>query len=230
MLREANALRKQSALLSRHLRARRVSLPAAGPPVDVVFLLHGVLATAGVFELLERRLRQSGIEHVASFSYHPLRSVESLARELAAACDPMPARARIHLVGHSLGGVVSQYYVRLLGGAARVTQTISLASPFRGTTLLDSVPSSLGRIAPITRELAPGSPLLSRLLEGAEGIPHTSLVAAQDQLVTPVESAIFPWGESITIEGVGHNALLFDEGAARLVAARVLRLAVRTTR
>jgi pimeloyl-ACP methyl ester carboxylesterase len=230
MLREAEALRKQSVLLRRHLRPRTVHLPAAGPPVDVVFLLHGVLATAGVFELLERRLRQAGIEHVASFSYHPLRSVESLARELARACDSMPTRARVHLVGHSLGGVVSQYYVRLLGGASRVVQTISLASPFRGTTLLHALPSSFARIAPITSELAPGSALLARMLEGPEGIPHTSLVAAEDQLVTPVESAIFPWGEVVIIEGVGHNALLFDEEAARVVVSRVLRRAVRPPR
>ena len=77
----------------------------AGRRYPVVFLLHGVLATAGVFELLERRLRQVGIEHVASFSYHPLRSIESLARELGRACDSMPARARVHLVGHTFSHV-----------------------------------------------------------------------------------------------------------------------------
>jgi pimeloyl-ACP methyl ester carboxylesterase len=188
----------------------------------VVFLLHGFLATAGVFEPLERHLRSEGIEHIASFSYHPFRSVPSLGAELRERILSIPARARLHLVGHSLGGVVARFYAQELGGASRIEQIISLASPFHGTTTAQKLPASLGRLTPILREMTPDSPLLARLRQGTLEVPHTSVVAGADLLVSPPHSAAFPGSEVVVLEGVGHNGLLFDERAARLVSERIL--------
>lgn len=218
---EANALRRQSALLHRGLLPRSAPLAHRGEPVDVVFLLHGFMATAGVFEPLKRHLREEGIDHTASFSYHPFRSVPSLAAELRRACDALPRRARLHLVGHSLGGVVARYYVQELGGAGRVEQIISLASPFHGTTTAQRVPSSLGQLTPILRDIAPDSALLARLRDNPVTIPHTSVVAEGDLLVTPPHSAAFPGSEVVLLSGVGHNGLLFDERAARVVSRKL---------
>lgn len=221
-LHEANALRRQSALLHRKLMPRRVPLMTRGEREDVVFLLHGFMATAGVFEPLERHLREEGIEHIASFSYHPFRSVSSLGAELKRACDEFPARARLHLVGHSLGGVVARFYAQELGGAERVEQIISLASPFHGTTAAQRLPGPLGRVTPILREIVPDSALLAKLRQDTTNLPHTSVVAAADMLVTPPHSAAFPGSEVVVLDGVGHNGLLFDERAARLVSQKIL--------
>lgn len=224
--REVDALRRQSTLLHRGLRARAVGGEAGPGEEDVVFLLHGFLATAGVFGPLEEKLREAGFDRVASFSYHPFRSVPSLADELRRACAQMPPWARIHLVGHSLGGVVSRHYVQELGGHAQVVQTISLASPFHGTQRAVRVPEAVGRVSPLVRDMAPGSALLARLRAGAHGgPPHTSFVAMGDTLVTPPESAVFPAGEVVRVPGVGHNALLFDEATARGVSERIARVA-----
>lgn len=220
-LREADAMRRQSTLLHRGLMPRGVPLSPHGEPVDVVFLLHGFLATAGVFGPLEEHLRQVGVEHIASFSYHPLRSVASLGAELSRHCDAIPARARLHLVGHSLGGVIARYYVQELGGASRVEQTISLASPFHGTAAASPFAGVLGRMAPLVRDMTPDSPLLARLRAGRSAVPHTSIVAAGDQLVSPPHSAAFPTGEVVVIQGVGHNALLFDPGAVEVVCRKI---------
>jgi pimeloyl-ACP methyl ester carboxylesterase len=221
-LNEVDALRRQSTLLHRGLRPRGVPLAPHGEPVDVVFLLHGFLATAGVFDPLERHLRAEGVEHVASFTYHPFRTVPSLAAELRRSCEVFPRRARLHLVGHSLGGVVARYYVQELGGAGRVEQIISLASPFHGTETARKLPSPLGKVTPVLREIAPDSPLLSRLRSRPVTVPHTSVVATEDLLVTPPRSAAFPGSEVVELDGVGHNGLLFDERAARVVSQKIL--------
>jgi pimeloyl-ACP methyl ester carboxylesterase len=217
--REAEALRRQSTLLPRKLRTRGVALRPEAGAVDVVYVLHGFLATAGVFELLERRLYGAGVEHVASFTYGPLRTVDSLARQLRDECERMPAGVRLHLVGHSLGGLVARYYVQEEGGRGRVRQTISLASPFHGT--------SLGRYLPpaIEANLSPESPLLARLRDPARAapdVPHLSVVAADDLLVRPATSAAFPGGDVEVLDDVGHNGLLFDSRVADLVCARVV--------
>jgi triacylglycerol lipase len=225
LLREADAIRQQSMLLHRNLAPRGVAMGPIGGAEDVVFLLHGVLATAGVFGPLEARLRRAGVEHVASFTYLPFRGVASLSQELRTACLRIPERARLHLVGHSLGGVVARHFVQEGGGGARVRQTISLASPFHGTEVVRRLPSGLAHLTPLTRELAPDSELLGRLREPGRwqaGVPHTSFVAAGDMMVTPASSAAFPHGEVIVIEGVGHNALLFDAGVAEQVCERIV--------
>ncbi|HEU4406445.1 MAG TPA: hypothetical protein VFS43_14365 [Polyangiaceae bacterium] len=186
--------------------------------VDVVYLLHGVLATAGVFGLLEDRLRQAGVEHVASFTYGPLRTIDSLARQLRSECQRIPEGARLHLVGHSLGGVVARYYVQECGGRRRVRQTISLGSPFHGTTIARYLPPTL------EGNLSPDSALLAQLRDPARAapeVPHLSVVAADDLFVRPAMSAAFPTGEVEVLDEVGHNGLLFDPRVADLVCARI---------
>ena len=48
-----------------------------------------------------------------------------------------------------------------------------------------------------------------------------SLVAGLDHMVWPIESAALAGHEVVTLEGVGHQSLLFDE-AAWVQVARVL--------
>ncbi|MDW8252163.1 MAG: hypothetical protein RMJ98_22940 [Myxococcales bacterium] len=221
-LNEVHALHRQSTLLHRGLRPRGISLSCHGEPVDVVFLLHGFLATAGVFDPLAQHLRAKGLAHITSFTYHPFRTIASLAAELRRSCEALPRRARLHLVGHSLGGVVARYYVQELGGARRVEQIISLASPFHGTETALKLLSPLGKVTPTLREIAPDSPLLTKLRSRPIPIPHTSIVAKEDLLVTPPQSAAFPGSEVIELEGVGHNGLLFDERVAQVVIEKIL--------
>ncbi|UFS97290.1 esterase/lipase family protein [Nocardia huaxiensis] len=71
---------------------------------------------------------------------------------------------RVHLVGHSQGGVVNRYYVNRLGGADKVSRMVLISSPYRPTGLpvdvtalaRDIIPAELyqailynGRIAPL---------------------------------------------------------------------------------
>ncbi|MCC6648251.1 MAG: alpha/beta fold hydrolase [Polyangiaceae bacterium] len=217
LAREADAMRRQSALLAGGVARRGVQLSARGEAEDVVFFVHGVLATAGVFSPIERALRRAGVAHFASFSYHPWRSIASLVQELKREVRAIPGRARVHLVGHSLGGIVARAYVHEAGGHARVAQTISLASPFHGTAL-----ARIAR-AGVVRELRPDSELLARLRSplGQPRVRHTSFVAADDLVIQPAMSAAFPHGEVIVVERAGHNGLLFDPSVAEAIARRV---------
>src|ERR1700689_4083712 len=79
-------------------------LPAAHAE-DVVVLVHGFLATAGVFRPLRRRLHLNGM-HTATFTHIPGVGVQRIALSLAKLVDRIPRSARVHIVGHSLGGLV----------------------------------------------------------------------------------------------------------------------------
>src|SRR5690606_9216363 len=109
---------------------------------------------------------------------------DRIARSLARLVEKVPAGCRVHLVGHSLGGLVARWYVQELGGHARVTQTISPGSPFGGTERAHPFPFLVGR------ELARTSSVLARLRSRAHehDVPHTSVVGELDSMVVPAES------------------------------------------
>ena len=206
---------RQAVLWPRDLSPVLPGAAAAGD--DVVVFIHGFFASAGAFRPMRARIERETGAHVASFTHAPGQSVRTIARKLAHVVDRIPLTSRVHLVGHSLGGIVARWYVQELGGHTRVAQTISMASPFRGAPLAGRLPYFVGR------DLHEGSATLARLRTGqhAARVPHTSIIAGADHLVVPSESAAFHHGEIVVLSGRSHNSLLFDREVVRIVAARV---------
>lgn len=192
---------------------------ALAPSDDVVVLIHGFFASAGVFRPMKRQLEGTGAK-VASFTHAPGAGIERIAKSLAKLVDRIPTDCRVHLVGHSLGGLVARWYVQELDGHHRVTQTVSLGSPFGGTERARPFPILIGR------ELVRTSPLLARLRARAHDheVPHTSIVGDHDQMVVPCESAVFPRGDVHVLGGRGHNSLLFDPESIAHVVGRIRKM------
>ncbi len=186
---------------------------------DVVVLVHGFMASAGVFRPMRKALEDEAGAKVASFTHAPGEGVARIARKLRTLVAQLPHHARVHLVGHSLGGLVARYYVQELGGAERVVQTISIASPFFGTRHAKLFPYLVGK------DLHEHSDVLERLRAKAHDhdVPHLSLVAEADRVVIPETSAMFPAGEVVSFRDRGHNSLLYDTRSISLIVDRVRR-------
>lgn len=216
---ETIATLREVALLPRSVRP--VVPSAVAHSDDVVVLVHGVFATAGVFGPMRDELVRGASAKIASFTHAPGAGIERIARSLAKLVSRIPDHARVHLVGHSLGGLVARWYVQELGGHERVAQTISLGSPFGGTERARRL-----RYVLVGADLHRTSPLLARLRQRAHehDVPHTSIVAAGDSMIVPAESAVFPRGDVYVLHGRGHNSLLFDPEAIRRVVDRVQRV------
>ncbi len=184
---------------------------------DVVVLVHGFFASAGVFRPMKNHLVEKTGAQVASFTHAPGVGIARIAASLKRLVDRIPEGCRVHLVGHSLGGLVARWYVQEQGGHRRVAQTISLASPFGGTERARPFRFLVGA------ELCRTSPLLARLRARAHehDVPHTSIVGDGDSMVVPCESAVFPRGDVHVLPGRGHNSLLFDAESIAHVAERI---------
>lgn len=220
--REALAFARQATLLHRDVTASYPRL--AVPGEDVVVLLHGLFATAGVLRPMREAIESRAGAHTASFSYAPGPGVASVAESLAELVDRLPARVRVHLVGHSMGGVVARWFVQELGGDERVVQTLSLGSPFGGTHRARLMPTAAGR------DITPNGVVLQRLAERGDcGVPHLS-VAGQVDRVVPRERASLQHGECVVIDDCGHNGLLYHEAVTSLVVERLLAARARVTR
>jgi triacylglycerol lipase len=208
---ERLALLREVALVPRDLAE---VVPRALPGEDVVVLVHGFFASAGVFRPLRARLERETGARVATFTHAPGVGIRWIARRLARLVNQFPVGTRITVVGHSLGGIVARWYVQELGGHERIAQTISLASPFGG---IDVPPLFVGA------DLHEQSALLRRLRERAHlsGVPHTSIVGEEDTVVVGVQTASLGFGEVVVVPRRGHNALLFCDRVAGLVIDRV---------
>jgi triacylglycerol lipase len=214
--REALAFARQGWLL-RHDTAEPVIPRGVARGDDVVVFLHGLFATAGVLRPLRAAVAKHARVHTAALSYLPGPGVRELAGRLGALVAAVPEGARLHLVGHSLGGVVSRYFA-LEAKDPRVVGTISLASPFAG------VKGAAWLGIESVRDLHPSSAVLRRILlhPDAAAIPHLSIIAGADSLVDAPRAHALPGGDVIVMERRGHNTLLFDDEVARVVERRIL--------
>lgn len=181
---------------------------AAGTPI---LLVHGMIDNRSIFALLRRGLVRRGFGRVVSMNYSPLTTdVRVAAARLAEEVEALVAETgyeRIHVVGHSLGGLIARYYVTRLGGDARVHTLVTLGTPHRGTFNAYGWPSNL------CRQLRPGSDLM-RELSAEVSECRTRFVAYWsdlDQMVFPQRNASLAHPDLMTrnvkMHGLGHMSL-----------------------
>jgi triacylglycerol esterase/lipase EstA (alpha/beta hydrolase family) len=121
--------------------------------------------------------------------------------------------AKADVVGHSQGGMMPRYYLKFLGGAAKVNALVGLAPDNHGTTLnglanlLPYFPGAEDLLSAATPGLADqiaGSDFLTTLNAGGDTVPgvhYTVIATTHDEVVTPYSSQ-FLSGSDV------HNVLL----------------------
>jgi pimeloyl-ACP methyl ester carboxylesterase len=181
---------------------------AAGTPI---LLVHGMVDNHSIFTLLRLGLRRRGFGRVTTMNYSPFTSdVRAAAVRLAEEVEELVAETgyeRIHVVGHSLGGLIARYYVTRLGGDERVHSLVTLGTPHQGTF------TAYGWHSQLTRQLRPGSALMRELAQPVSGC-RTRFVAYWsdlDQMVFPQRNAALEHPDlsvqNIDLHGVGHMSL-----------------------
>lgn len=200
-------------------------IEAAGTPI---LLVHGIVDNHSTFAVLRRALRRCGFGRVTSVNYgwlgHDVRSLAAqLGRRVEQLCDET-GYERLHVVGHSLGGLIARYYIQRLGGDARVHTLVTLGSPHHGTRWAEAVPHRL------VRQLRPGSDLFNELDEPCSGC-HTRFVSFWsdlDQVIIPQRNAKLGHPDlhtrNIFVRGVGHLSLPAHRGVVSDICRTLARL------
>jgi pimeloyl-ACP methyl ester carboxylesterase len=183
-----------------------------------VLLVHGYLLNGAAWWWFARLLEKEGFRaHMVSLT-PSLGSIDAMAgsleRRIEAVCVASGA-PRVHLVSHSMGGLVCRAYLRACGGA-RVASLVTIAGPHHGTVL-----ARLG-IGEAARAMVPESGWLAALADAerqAEHPPTVALWSLYDNYIAPQESAMLPWARNALLPPMGHVEMYFS----RTLAARVCK-------
>jgi pimeloyl-ACP methyl ester carboxylesterase len=208
--------------LARGNRIRRdAAFDELSPESPPVLIIHGFLGTRGSMYVLERRLVTDGFVCV-SFNLGTLnvrdirRSAFLIHRKIERILAQTPSQ-RIDIIGHSMGGLIGLYYVKKLGGHARVRKLIMMGTPVRGTWVALAGVATLGLWSTSSWQLLPRSRFLDELAQGPmpAGVEVHTIAAARDWVV-PLPSTRLGGTSSATVP-LGHSSLVVSEEVYRRV-------------
>ena len=198
---------------------------AAGTPI---ILVHGVIDNRSIFTLLRRALRGRGFGRTYALNYSPFTDdIADVAVRLGELIDEVCEQTgyeRVHIIGHSMGGLVARYYVQRLGGDRHVHTVCTLGSPHGGTLPARFVPW------PVIRQMRGSSEIIRELAEPAPGC-RTRFIAIWsdlDQLVLPQRNARIQHPDlrarNVLIRGIGHMSLPVDRRVVNEIALALAQL------
>ena len=140
-------------------------------------------------------------------------------RGIAAEVDTvvsMHAIDRVHLVGHSLGGVGIRYWYDVLGGDQQADAVVTLGAPLRG-----AIWSRLPFLRAPARDLAAGSPVSRTLGRRSSGHDHWTTVGGTFDFVVPSVRAHLDDADVVDVPA-GHAGLLTSPVAGGQVCLALL--------
>ena len=177
-------------------------------PLGRVVLVHGFLENGFAFNTLRKRLERQGYECLVprltpSDGRGGLEALaEGLKRDIDSAFGP---NEPIRVVGFSMGGVVSRYYLQKLGGAVRCEKFFTISSPHNGTHAAWFYPSKG------VQQMRPGSEFLTDLDETAHTLgkmPVVSYRTPLDLIILPASSSIWERAENFDFPVLLHPLML----------------------
>ena len=189
-----------------------------------VLLVHGLVDNRSVFTVMRRSLQRRGFASVCSWNYSPLltdvaRGARDLGEHIERICE-QTGHDRVHVVGHSLGGLMARYYVQRQGGDRRVESLVTLGTPHLGSVWAHVAAHAAGapastRVAGVRRSSRSPRP------GAAHGSPRSTATSTRWCCPPTRAGATTPTSRArnVLVRGVGHMTLPTHRGVLDEVAA-----------
>ncbi|MFE4688840.1 esterase/lipase family protein [Streptomyces sp. NPDC056749] len=133
------------------------------------------------------------------------------AQGLASFVDNVKSRtgaSKVAIVNHSMGGLVSQYYLKVLGGNTSVSHLASIAGANHGTTF-----ASACLIYTTCQQMYPGSSFISQITSGDEtpgATKYATWYSACDGVILPYTSTRLTGATNNLVACQTHIGFLAD--------------------
>jgi hypothetical protein len=193
-----------------------------------ILLVHGMIDNRSIFTVLRRGLVNRGFGRIETFNYSVFtKDIRAAAARLGDEVERIATETgyeRIHVIGHSLGGLIARYYVTRLGGDERVHTLVTLGTPHQGSYLAYAWHNGL------TQQLRPGSGLLEELAGPVQDCQTRFIVywSDLDQVILPQRNAALHHPDlnvhNIELHGVGHGSLPFTRTVVHGISTALAHL------
>ena len=190
-----------------------------------VLLVHGYASTGSVWTPLRRALAEAGFGHIVSLDYNsfatdPVAVSAELTRQalraLAAAGAP-----RVHLIGHSLGGLIVRYAVSASAAlSSQTSSAVTIATPHRGVWMARI---ALGPSAQIMHQ---GPRSVRPEVDAPRPDRWLAYYSDGDRIVPPASARLDDpcyGAANLPIPGCGHLTICRDVRLIRSLVAELIR-------
>jgi triacylglycerol lipase len=187
-----------------------------------LLLIHGIWDRQEIFNTMSTYMSEEGWQ-VYSLNLIPndgSAKMEVLAQQVADYIkENLPPEKPLDLVGFSMGGLVSRYYVQRLGGIERVQRFITISSPHQGTytayaTGLDGYVQMRPK-SDFLQDLDRDVKMLAR-------INFTSIWTPLDAMIIPANSSQMPIGKEVKINVLFHHLMVSDPKSLNVIREALL--------
>jgi len=186
-------------------------------------LVHGLGADKSCFSIMERLLHRAGFT-VYCVNYSCVGSdVEACARNLereTAWLLEQTGSDRVHVVAHSLGGVVLRWAAANTAMRDWLSVGITLGSPHRGTPSAHLAPSRLPGFGRIISQLRPGALTIDDVSLASAADARWVAIAGDNDMVVPPKYARLPQSGNVrnaVVPGAGHLALTHNTDCLAII-------------
>lgn len=179
--------------------------------MNSILMVHGITDTGNVFDTMKSYFQNKGftvytVDLIPNFGSANLRD---LAQQVKVYIDTQfPPDEKIILLGFSMGGLVTRYYLQRLNGLTKVDRYISISAPNNGTNLAYILP--LKGIV----QMCPHSEFLEDLNHDVKetlGLIDCLIIWTPfDTMIIPAKSSLLGIGKEVNTPVLTHKWMLSD--------------------
>jgi triacylglycerol lipase len=194
--------------------AAAAAAPASSLAQDPILFVHGYVESASLWNTMISRFEKDGYasSYLSAYTYNTSQSnkvdaekevkshVESLLKATGA--------TKVDIVAHSMGSLNSRWYIKFLGGEAKVDDWVSLGGPNHGTETANACFSTS------CVEMRVGSTFLKELNAGDEtpgAVSYGTWWSPCDEIINPDSSVALSGATNTKTACISHTALTTDE-------------------
>ncbi|GAB2782144.1 esterase/lipase family protein [Amycolatopsis magusensis] len=193
---------------------------SAGTSTPVIFV-HGYTGSASNWVTARSVFQSAGWSSSKLFAYeynsygNNVQNAQGLATYVNQVKSQTGA-SQVSIVNHSMGGLVSQYYLKVLGGNPNVTHLASIAGANHGTTFAGAC-----LIYVTCQQMYPGSSFIGQITSGDEtpgSTKYATWYSACDGIILPYTSTRLSGATNNNVACQTHIGFLADLSVLNSIA------------
>jgi triacylglycerol lipase len=178
-----------------------------------ILFVHGWNSSSSAWNTMVSRFQADGwtTPELNNWSYNYSQSNATTASQIATKVDSIlkaTCATKVDLISHSMGGLSTRYYVKNLGGGAKVDEWVSLGGPNHGTD------TAYFCFSTACSEMRVGSSFLTALNSGDEtpdvGVNWLTWWSGCDEIINPDSSVALNGATNTQTACISHSALHED--------------------